>query len=106
MSVAPRNVPRFLPTLTEVVHPPVQAAQAPESGAHTMPRADETAIAKSVRSQLDAEMETMFRDAVSTALLEQVDTIAARVRLDIESILRQAVADMVAHEMAMRRHNS
>ena len=106
MSAAPRNVPRFLPTLTEVVRPPIQPLQALESEAYSVPGVEETAIAKSVRFQLDAEMETMFRDAVSTALLEQVDTIAARVRLEIEPILRQAVADMVAHEIATRRHNS
>jgi len=106
MSAAPRNVPRFLPTLTEVVHPPAQAPQTSASETHAVPGVDETAIAKSVRFQLDAEMETMFRDAVSAALLEQVDTIAARVRLEIEPMLHQAVADMVAHEIATRRHNS
>ena len=51
------------------------------------------------------EMEGVFRDAVSVALLEQVDVIAQRVRGEIEPMLRQAVADMVAHEIAARRHN-
>ena len=106
MSAAPRNVPRFLPTLTEVVHPPVPTPQTPRIEAHVVPGVDETAIAQGVRIELDAEMETIFRDAVSAALLEQVDTIAARVRLEIEPMLRQAVADMVAHEIATRRHNS
>lgn len=106
MSAAPRNVPRFLPTLTEVVHPPVPTPQTSRSEAHVVPGVDETAIAQGVRIELDAEMETIFRDAVSAALLEQVDTIAARVRLEIEPMLRQAVADMVAHEIATRRHNS
>ena len=106
MSATPRNVPRFLPTLTEVVLPPVRPPQPPESDAHAVPGVDVTAIAESVRFQLDAEMETMFRDAVSTALLEQVNLIAARVRLEIEPMLRQAVADLVAHEVATRRHHS
>ena len=106
MSAAPRSVPRFLPTLTEVVLPPVHAPHTPGGKAHAVPSFDETAIANSVRLQLDAEMETMFRDAVSTALLEQVDTIAARLRFEIEPMLRQAVADMVAHEIAARRHNT
>ena len=49
-------------------------------------------------------MDELFRDAVTTAMLEQVDVIAARLRGEIEPMLRQAVADMVAHELAARRH--
>ena len=105
MAVAPRNVPRFLPTLTEVVLPPMQLRSTPGHEARTVPGVDEQAVAQSVRSQVDAEMEVLFRDAVSAALLEQVDVIAARVRAEIEPMLRQAVADMVAHEIAARRHS-
>lgn len=106
MAAGPRNVPRFLPTLTEVVLPsPVQVRQAEGSKARPAPGVDEPAIAQRVLSQVDMEMEGVFRDAVSVALLEQVDVIAQRVRGEIEPMLRQAVADMVAHEIAARRHN-
>lgn len=105
MAAVPRNIPRFLPTLTEVVLPPMQALRALGNEARALPGVDEPAVTQSVRSQVDAEMEALFRDAVSTALLEQVDGIAARVRAEIEPMLRQAVADMVAHEIAARRHS-
>jgi len=106
MAAVPRNVPRFLPTLTEVfLPPPVQVRRAEGNEARPVPGVDELAIAQSVRSQVDIEMEVVFRDAVSVALLEQVDVIAQRVRGEIEPMLRQAVADMVAHEIAARRHN-
>ena len=105
MAAVSRNVPRFLPTLTEVVLPPVQVRRTAGHEAPTVPGVDELAVVQSVRSQVDAEMEVLFRDAVSAALLEQVDVIAARVRGEIEPMLRQAVADMVAHEIAARRHS-
>ena len=105
MTAPARRVPRFLPTLTEVVQAPVQARPAPESAMPPQTVAEEVAIAESVRAQVEAEMEGLFRDAVAAALSEQVDLIAARLREEIEPMLRQAVADMVANEIAARRHN-
>ena len=104
MVAASRSVPRFLPTLTEVVQAPLHMYPAPANAARPTAVADEAAIAQSVRGQIESEMEGLFRDAVAAALLEQVDAIAARLRADIEPVLRQAVADMVAYEIAARRH--
>ena len=104
MALTSRNVPRFLPTLTEVVHAPALLAspmQAEEASAPAV--AEQIAIVESVRGQVEGEMGELLRDAVATALLEQVDTIAARLRSEMEPMLRQAVADMVAHEIAARR---
>lgn len=76
----------------------------PGGGAQREADADQLAITESVRTQVEAGMDELFRDAVTTAMLEQVDVIAARLRGEIEPMLRQAVADMVAHELAARRH--
>ena len=105
MPALSRSVPRFLPTLTEVVHAPVRARAAPGDVMAPQTDADQAAIAESVRVQVEAEMEGLFRDAVTSAMLEQVDVIAARLREEIEPVLRQAVAEMVANEIAARRHN-
>ena len=104
MAAASRSVPRFLPTLTEVVQAPPQRRSAQVNAAPPKPGVDELAIAQTVLGQIEAEMESLFRDTVAAALLEQVDAIAARLRGEIEPVLRQAVADMVAHEIAARRH--
>ncbi len=104
MPTLPRSVPRFLPTLTEVVHAPVSARVAPASPLPPQALADQAVIAESVLAQVEAEMEGLFRDAVASVMLEQVDVIAARLREEIEPVLRQAVADMVASEIAARRH--
>lgn len=103
MPTLSRSVPRFLPTLTEVVHAPV-TRPAPASPVPPQVLADQAAIAESVRAQVEAEMEGLFRDAVASAMLEQVDAIAARLRQEIEPVLRQAVEEMVANEIAARRH--
>ena len=105
MPALSRSVPRFLPTLTEVVHAPVRARAAPGNAMAPQTDADQVAIAEIVRVQVEAEMEGLFRDAVTSAMLEQVDVIAARLREEIEPVLRQAVAEMVANEIAARRHN-
>lgn len=105
MATTSRTIPRFLPTLTEVVLTPVPAGLPPANEERLDDRADQEAIAQSVRAQVDAEMGELLRDAVAAAMLEQVDAIAARLREEIEPILRQSVADMVAHELAARRRN-
>lgn len=104
MALTSRNVPRFLPTLTEIVQAPAPAPRAQAEDVVTPGGADQVAIEASVRGQVDAEMGELLRDAVAAAMLEQVDAIAARLREEIEPILRQAVADMVANEIAARSH--
>lgn len=104
MATSSRNVPRFLPTLTEVVRSPVAAPPA-ANAARDEPRLDEIAIAETVRAQVEAELGELLRDAVATAVLEHADAIASRVREEIEPVLRQSVSDMVAHEIASRRQS-
>ncbi len=103
MAVLPRNVPRFLPTLTEVVPPRAGLPRNTANDGRLDVDADLQAIADSVRGQVETELDSLLRDAVATAVLEQVDAIAARLRAEVEPILRQAVADMVANEIAARR---
>ena len=105
MAARSTKAPRFLPTLTEVVHARVELRRGPGDATASQEDAEQVAIAESVRWQLEGEMDGLLRDAVATALLEQVDAIATRLRQEIEPILLQAVADMVAHEIASRRHN-
>jgi hypothetical protein len=105
MAARSSKAPRFLPTLTEVVHARVELQRGPGHEFAPQDDADQVAIVERVRWQLEGEMDGLLRDAVAAALLEQVDAVAARLRQEIEPILLQAVADMVAHEIASRRHN-
>ena len=102
MAVTSRGVPRFLPTLTEVVHapPPVEEPEeAPEGGL------DQEAIAERVRLQVETMVEGRLPAMVSAALLAQVGLIVERLREDIEPMLRQAVEEAVMHETGLRRRN-
>ncbi len=97
MAAATRSVPRFLPTLTEVVLPtePVVVAE-PEPPA---PEFDPEAVVVRVRAELDQLLRVRLEASLSNALLDQVPWLAARVREDIEPLLRQAVADAIAAEL-------
>ena len=96
MGAATRSVPRFLPTLTEVVHAPVLAVVVEEPAP---PVIDPQAILERVRCDLDRALQTHLEASVTQAMLEQVAVIAARIREEIEPMVRQAVADAVAAEL-------
>ena len=103
MAAASGNAPRFLPTLTEIVQPRSRSPRLPANEGQLDAGVEMSSIAEAVREQVDTELDSLLRDAVATAVLEQVDAIAARLRQEVEPILRQAVADMVANEIASRR---
>ena len=91
-----RSVPRFLPTLTEIVHPPAGAAPLPVAA---LPLVDADAILERVRSDVDLVLQTHLEATVANAMLDQVAVIVARIREEIEPMVRQAVADAVAAEL-------
>jgi hypothetical protein len=93
---ANRSVPRFLPTLTEVVYP-VGHAPVVEQPLPLM--IDPQSILERVRTDVDQVLQIHLESAVAKALLDQVPVIAARIREDIEPLVRQAVADAVAAEL-------
>ena len=96
MATQGRNVPRFLPTLTEIVHPPAGAAPVP---AAALPLVDADAILERVRTDVDLVLQTHLEATVANAMLDQVAVIVARIREEIEPMVRQAVAEAVAAEL-------
>jgi hypothetical protein len=93
---ATRSVPRFLPTLTEVVHPAHPTVVVDEL---PQPVIDPQAIVERVRADVDLVLQTHLEATVSNAMLDQVAVIVARIREEIEPMVRQAVADAVAAEL-------
>ena len=94
--VANRSVPRFLPTLTEVVHPsgPALAAASPR-----VPMVDPLLIQERVRHDVEVALQAHLENSVANALHGHVAAIAARIREDIDPLVRQAVADAIAAEI-------
>jgi len=93
---ATRSVPRFLPTLTEVVHPSQATVVVEEP---LPPVIDPQAILERVRTDVDLVLQTHLEATVANAMLDQVAVIVARIREEIEPMVRQAVADAVAAEL-------
>lgn len=91
MSTTPRNPPRFLPTLTEVVHPSgLLKASVPAT-----PDLEE--IVQSVMQRVDPVLERRLSeevDAMVRALvMEQLETLSSRLHEELEIVVRQTVSE-------------
>jgi hypothetical protein len=98
----PRQPPRFVPTLTEVVQPAVvQQAGAPgvAQGAPHF-EALEDQIIHRVMQRIDLSLERRLTEAVAAMVLQQTQALVPRLREEIEFVVRQSVSDAVADELA------
>lgn len=99
---SPRQPPRFVPTLTEVV-PPMPAPVAPETPVKGITsEALEDQIIHRVMQRIDLSLERRLRDAVAAMVLQQTQSLVPRLREEIEFVVRQSVSDAVADELATR----
>lgn len=114
----PRGVPRFLPTLTEVVQVPfeVPEAEAPQAlpaeavppvheaepapvsaslqaAAAPVDRHDPQAFGQQVRQELEALIDARLEQLVASALAVQIGQIAAQLRTEMRPQLHELVAD-------------
>ena len=102
MNHPPRNLPRFLPTLTEVVDPSTLAAPTVPATPHledavwfVMQRVD-MLIERRVREETDAML--------STLVAQQLQSLGERLRRELEGVVRLAVADAIALQKEMHKH--
>lgn len=93
MSTPPRNLPRFLPTLTEVIRPP-EAVQ--ENRPSLL---DTEQMIHRVLQRVDLALEPMLREAIGPMVVDQITAMATRLRPEVEAVVRQAVADALALEL-------
>jgi hypothetical protein len=159
MSVPPRTPPRFVPTLTDVVHPgdavvvshapvvpappwrttvmPPHEAEFPSlpvewphevavpslmpasgiAGGHgaggsvpwatspapspaTLPEGLEEFMVHRVMQRVDVVLDQRLREAIATVVQEQTRSVLPRLREEIESVVRHAVYEAVADELA------
>jgi 23S rRNA U2552 (ribose-2'-O)-methylase RlmE/FtsJ len=90
MVTTTRGFPRFLPTLTEVVRVPVQPVEPPEDPA-VVEAARREAFAQRMRARLREALDGRMQDVVAYAMLEQVDVIGDRLRLQMEGMVRDSL---------------
>jgi len=103
MVASGRPVPRFVPTLTEVVVPPARlvAAVSPLALARPVVAPDD-AVVEWIQAEVSDSLQRNLHDLIANALVEQIDAVAMRLRADIEPMVRRAVLDAVANEAASR----
>lgn len=120
MPDSPRTPPRFVPTLTEVVHvgaagaepaPLVDMLAAPAQpmfvGQATAPAYSppspgvlEEEIVHRVMQRVDVSLDHRLREAIALVIHEQTRSVVPRLREEIESVVRQSVYEAVADELA------
>jgi hypothetical protein len=93
---ASRIPPRFVPTLTEVVHsPPASATAAGPADA-----ASQEQLIRRVMQRVDLTLDRRLREAIATTVLEQTRALTPLLREQIESLVRQTVSQALADESA------
>lgn len=123
MHTPPKVPPRFVPTLTEVVpesdETPVELAFLPqpsksaalEHGAsrpEALPVAPQQPMRQDmeeymvhrVMQRVDVALDQRLREAIATVVQEQTRSVLPRLREEIESVVRHAVYEAVADELA------
>jgi hypothetical protein len=93
-----RTPPRFVPTLTEVVHSGA-APLAPVSGF------SQEQLTQRVLERVDLVLERRVREAIATIVLEQTSLLTPMLREQLEAMVREIVADAVADELNSRPPN-
>ncbi len=90
MVTSTRGFPRFLPTLTEVVPVPPKPVEPPvDLVALAAERRAE--LAQRMRLQLHQALDGRMQDMVAAAMLEQVDVIGDRLRVQMEDMVRDSL---------------
>lgn len=111
MSDAPRLPPRYLPVLTETVDAvdtggrpaPVAPPAAPPSTAVPLGLDGlEDDLVHRLMQRVDVALEQQLHDAVASMVLQHTHALVPRLREEVEFVVRQAVAQAVAAELAAR----
>jgi uncharacterized membrane-anchored protein YjiN (DUF445 family) len=112
MTAGPRPpVPRHVPTLTEVLQPPDSVTPPPPSATALL--TDDVEDAELVRrvlvalhQRLDSSLEPRLRAAIAPAAQAITEALLAEARAQIGELLRDAVREAVAAELARRGRSS
>lgn len=88
--------PRFVPTLTEVVLP---TPAAPTAAVPVAPSVDlEDQMVQRVLQRVDLILERRLRESVGQLILEHTQSLAPRLREEIERVVRQSVSQAFEQE--------
>jgi hypothetical protein len=89
-----RKPPRYVPTLTEVV----KTSPAPASAGSTSLSQEQ--LIQRVMQRVDLALERRLREAIAAAVLEQTRSLGPLLHEEVESVVRETVAQAFAEEAA------
>lgn len=93
--MAGKTPPRYVPTLTEVVH----SGPAPLAPA---PGISQEQLVQRVLQRVELVLDRRVRETIATAILEQTNQLMPLVHERLEALVRQLVADAIAEETGPR----
>lgn len=92
-----RTPPRYVPTLTEVIKSSAGSVPAP-APAGAVPGLSQEQLIHRVMQRVDLTLERRLREAVASVVLEQTRALGPLLRDEIESVVRETVAQAFADE--------
>jgi hypothetical protein len=98
--MATRTPPRYVPTLTEVVHAPAPIVTA------AAPTPDEEQWVRRIMQRVELTLDRRLREAVAAVIVEQTRNLAPLLREEVEAVVRESVAQALAEELAAARRGS
>lgn len=100
---SPTEPPRYVPTLTEVVHP--APLSEPSLSNVTAPAATSVAtqelIVQRVLQRIDLVLERRLHDAIKQLIQEHTQAMMPRLREEIELVVRESVAQAFEQESSL-----
>lgn len=96
MAASPRNLPRFLPTLTEVVDP----ASVPVTAVAASPGLSDHALIERVVQRLAPLLERQLHERLGALVDARLAQIAVQLQHELEQTLRRSVQEALAEERA------
>ena len=95
--MASRTPPRFVPTLTEVVH----SGPAPLAGSG--PSLSEEQLAQRVLQRVELALDRRLREAIGALIAEQTNQLAPLLRERLQVVVHQLVAEALDDEVHSRQ---
>lgn len=92
--MASRVPPRFVPTLTEVVH-----AHGAGTGPALPPSLSEEQLVHRIMQRVELTLERRLREAIATTVLQQTQMLGPLLREEIELVVRASVEQALAEEL-------
>ena len=95
----PPGPPRFVPTLTDIVHLPVRVEGEAAEPAKPDVLVLQDQLIERVMQRVDLMLDKRLREALGQVILAQTQNLLPLLRDEIELVVRESVSQAVAHEL-------